>query len=231
MTGAANLALATLAFVGTHFGLSHPLRLPLVQNMGEAAFQLLYSLVAILTFGWIVLAYRATPAGLPLWVAPGWAWPVAAAVMLVAAILFVGSLSGNPALPFRGARRRAAAVPTGVLAITRHPMNLSFVLWALVHLALWGEMRNVIVALGILVLAVGGTIGQERKKRATLGPAWAAWEARTSFVPFGALVSGRLPWRSAAPGWIALGGGLAVWLLATWLHAPSVSPIVLLLGT
>jgi uncharacterized membrane protein len=230
VTGAANLALATLAFVGTHFVLSHPLRLVLVQNLGEAVFQLLYSTVALLTFGWIVLAYLGMPASTVMWVAPDWWWGGAALVMLIASILFVGSLAGNPALPFRGARKRAARPPAGVFAITRHPMNLSFALWALVHLSLWGEARNIIVALGILVLAVGGSVGQERKKRAVLGPAWIEWEKRTSFLPFGALIAGKLPWRSAVPDWRSIAGGAALWLLVTWLHAPSVSPIALLLG-
>jgi uncharacterized membrane protein len=108
-------------------------------------------------------------------------------------------------------------------------MNWSFALWALVHLSLWGSPRNLIVAGGILILAAAGSVGQDRKKRAAIGQAWRAWEAKTSFLPFGALVAGRAKWRDAAPGWAAFGGGLALWLLVTGFHAPQVSPVARLI--
>jgi uncharacterized membrane protein len=115
---------------------------------------------------------------------------------------------------------------TGVFALTRHPMNMSFALWALVHLSLWGTPRNAIVAGGILVLAIGGSLGQDRKKRAAVGQRWRDWEARTSLVPFAALIQGRARWREAAPGWTAGLGGLVLWLAVTSFHAPTVSPLV-----
>ena len=40
-----NVAAASIAFVGSHFLLSHPLRAPLVRVMGEAAFLALYSVI------------------------------------------------------------------------------------------------------------------------------------------------------------------------------------------
>jgi uncharacterized membrane protein len=226
----AGLVLAMAAFVGSHLALSHPLRLRLIQNMGEAGFTALYSIVAILTLGWVILAYRSIEISLPVWIAPGWWWPVASALMLFAAVLLVASLIGNPAFPVRGAAKLATQMPRGIYAITRHPMNWSFALWALVHISLSWSPRNLIVAGGILILAMAGSIGQDRKKRSVIGQSWVLWESRTSFIPFAALATGKLPWRSAFPGWIALGGGLVFWLLATWLHAPQVSPVATLVG-
>jgi uncharacterized membrane protein len=224
------LALATAAFVGSHLALSHPLRVRLVGAMGESAFTILYSLIAALTLGLMILAWRSVNASVPLWIAPSWAWPVASGIMLLASILLAGSLFGNPAFPNPGRQLRAPKEAKGVFALTRHPMNWSFMLWALVHIGLWGSLQNLIVAGGILILAVAGSIGQERKKRALLGPPWREWEARTSFAPFWALLSGRAKWRNALPGWKALVGGLVFWLAVTWFHAPTVSPIALLLG-
>jgi uncharacterized membrane protein len=174
---------------------------------------------------WVILSWRAAENALPFWIAPGWWWPVASGLMLIASILLVGSLVRNPALPHPGAQKHAGRPATGVFAITRHPMNMAFALWALVHLSLWWSARNLIVAAGILVLAVGGSIGQDVKKRATQGRSWSAWEARTSLVPFAALVRGRAKWKDAAPGWIALGGGLLFWLAVTAFHATTVSPL------
>ena len=229
MTDTGGLALATAAFVGSHLALSHPLRVRLVGAMGESAFAILYSLIAVLTLGWMILAWRAINASVPFWIAPQWAWWVGSAILLLASILLAGSLFGNPAFPSPGRQMRAPNDAKGVFAITRHPMNWSFILWALVHIALWGSVQNLIVAGGILILAFAGSIGQERKKRALIGPPWREWESRTSFVPFGALLTGRAKWRNAGPSWMAFVGGLLFWLAVTWFHAPTVSPIALLL--
>jgi uncharacterized membrane protein len=226
----ASLALATAAFVGTHLALSHPFRTRLVQNVGEAGFAGLYSIIALLTLGWVILAWRSIEVSVPFWIAPDWWWRAASAIMLLASILLVGSFVKNPAFPHPHAAKQATRPATGVFAITRHPMNWAIILWALVHLSLWWSPRNIIVAFGMLVLAVAGSIGQDRKKRRVIGRAWQDWEARTSFAPFGALLAGRVPWKKAAPGSVALGGGTALWLLVTWLHAPTVSPIALALG-
>jgi uncharacterized membrane protein len=163
------------------------------------------------------------------WVAPLYYWPFASAIMLIASVLLVGALIGNPALPRPGAKPRPIPGPRGVFAITRHPMNTSFMLWALVHASLSGSPRNLIVAAGIMILALFGSIGQDRKKEHLLGEIWRDWESRTSFVPFGALLSGKVRWRDANPGAVPLIGGLLFWSLATWWHAPLVSPLALIL--
>jgi uncharacterized membrane protein len=222
------LALATLAFVGSHFLLSHPLRPALAERLGERGFLILYSLVALATFAWIIVAYRQGSDAGAWWVAPYQVWPLASLLMLFASILLVGSLVGNPAHP--GAGRRAGATPRGVYAITRHPMNWSFLLWALVHASLSGSPRNLIVAGGIFILALFGSIGQDRKKERLLGDAWREWEVRTSFVPFAAAIAGRVRWRDTIPGAVALVGGVILWALATSYHAPLVSPLGDLLG-
>ena len=62
MTTVAPVALASAAFVGSHFALSHPLRAPLVGGSAKRGFAGLYSLVAFATLGWVIVAYRAAPA-------------------------------------------------------------------------------------------------------------------------------------------------------------------------
>ena len=59
MTPQAGLLLSSIAFVGTHFLLSHPLRGPLVRAMGEGPFRGVYSMVALITFGLMVFFYHA----------------------------------------------------------------------------------------------------------------------------------------------------------------------------
>jgi uncharacterized membrane protein len=219
------LGVATAAFVGSHLAMSHPLRLRMIGALGEAGFQGVYSIVSALLLLLMIWSYGSAD-GLPVWIAPNGWWPVASALMLAACVLLVGSFIKNPAFPHPGAGKRPVRPATGVFAVTRHPMNWAFALWAIVHLSLWWSPRNLIVAGGILLLAVAGSVGQDRKKRAVQGESWRQWEARTSFVPFGALFGGRAKWGNAAPGWIAGVGGLALWLAITTFHAPTVSPLV-----
>lgn len=225
MTPLAGLALATLFLIVTHFALSHPLRAPLVRVLGERVFIFLFMAVAVAALAWMSMAWGDAPADAG-WVAPSWWWPVASAITLFASILLAGSLVRNPAFPRPGAEPRPITrAPTGVFAITRHPANWSFMLWALAHLSLSTSPRNLVVAGGVLFLALFGTLAQDAKKARQLGQIWRDWEARTSFMPFAALFQGRIGWRAANPGRFALAGGFAFWALATSYHAPSVSPL------
>lgn len=99
------LWLAAIAFVGTHFILSHPLRAPMVRAMGEGAFTGIYSLVAAVTLGWIIIAYRSAPTDALWWPVGDGLWLLVTALMLIASVLLVGSLVGNPAFPKPGGAR------------------------------------------------------------------------------------------------------------------------------
>ena len=75
------------------------------------------------------------------------------------------------------------------------------------------------------MLALFGSFGQDAKKERLMGDAWRDWKARTSFVPFGALLQGKVRARETVPGAVSLIGGLVLWALATSYHAPLVSPL------
>lgn len=204
-----SLLAASLAFVGTHFALSHPLRRPLVAAMGEGPFIGLYSLVALATFVWMIVAFRDAPPA-DLGGSGEIGWIIATLLTIPALVLFLGSLRGNPALPNPGAARPIERAPTGVFAITRHPMMWGFALWALSHIVLWWSTRTLIVAGAVLFLALVGAHLQDRKKEALLGESWTGWEARTSYWPrWTALFSA---------GWLLWLVALALWLVITWSH-------------
>jgi uncharacterized membrane protein len=204
-----SLLAASLAFVGTHFALSHPLRAPLVRIFGEKGFLPLYSLVALATFVWMVLAFRAAPPG-DLGGSGEIGWIVVTLLTIPALVLFLGSLRGNPAFPKPGAAEAIDRAPTGVFAVTRHPMMWGFALWAISHIVLWWSTRTLIVAGAILFLALVGAHMQDRKKAALTGEAWTGWQARTSYWPrWGALFGA---------GWLLWLLALALWLVITWSH-------------
>jgi uncharacterized membrane protein len=220
------LILALAVFLGTHFALSHPLRAPLVKALGPGAFAGVYSLVALATFGWAILAFRAAPYTMPLWEAGDAMWAIASALMLIGTILFAGSLFGNPALPAPGAAKLATQPARGVFAITRHPMMWGFALWSACHILVAPNQAALWLAGSIAVLAIIGSMGQDAKKAKLMGDGWRDWSARTSFVPFGGQLAGRIGWAAAWPGRTVVLAGVALWLVASWLHPRFGLPLV-----
>lgn len=211
-----SLVAAAVTFVGSHFALSHPLRGALNRRFGARGFQALYSLVALASFGWMIAAFRQVPAvAAPLWNGSGSvAWAAASALTLIASVLLVGSLRGNPALPDPRASTLAAGPVHGVFHATRHPMMWSFALWAAAHAVVAATPRVLVLSGAIGFLALVGAHLQDRKKQALMGRDWADWAARTSYWPqLGSLA------RAGALNWSA---GLALWLAATWAHIPTV---------
>jgi len=216
MDGTEQVFAAAVAFVGTHFALSHPLRTPLVARLGERGFAGLYALVAAATLIWLILAYRAAPPTAPLWAVGDGLWALVSLVMLVASVLLMGSLIGNPAMP--GPPRELPAEAKGVFAVTRHPMMWGFALWGLCHIAVFPVAANIIVAGAITVLALVGARLQDAKKERLQPDRWRAWEAKTSYWPFAAIAAGRARFGGFRPHDIA--GGVVIWLAATWAHIP-----------
>ena len=207
MTPQAGLFLSSIAFVGTHFLMSHPLRAPMVRAIGEAAFRGLYSFVSLIFFGAMIYFYRVIGREPPLWDAGEAGWIAGAILMWLGSILFVGSFIGNPALP--GARGSRGA-PQGVFSLTRHPMMWGFALWAIVHLMVIGMPKALVFDVAIIVLALAGAVLQDRKKANLMGETWHEWTAQTAFIPFTRGV--------AYPGSVAALGGTLLFLVATWLH-------------
>jgi uncharacterized membrane protein len=208
LTPQAGLLLSSIAFVGTHFLLSHPLRGPLVRAMGEGPFRGVYSMVALVTFGLMVFFYHAIGRETYLmWNAGDAGWIIGTILMWLAAILFVGSFLGNPALVGAPGPRGG---PSGVLRITRHPMMWSFAIWAAVHMMIIAQFKTVVFDSAIIILALVGAYMQDRKKAGQMGEDWHDWTAQTAFVPFTRGL--------ANPGIVALVGGTLLFLIATWAH-------------
>ena len=212
MSGIGMLVLASVAFVGTHFVMSHPLRAPLINKIGEKGFAGLYSLSALLTFGWMIWAYpnASVEAPQPLWDAGRWGFIAATILMWLGSVLFMGSLRRNPAFPRPGKKIERIDEPQGVYSITRHPMMWGFALWAATHAIVNSTMASLVLCAAIAFLALVGAAAQDAKKLKLLGPVWQDWRSRTSFMPYGKGLK-------SADGF-ALVTGTILWLGATWAH-------------
>ena len=209
--------LLLLGFIVSHIALATPpLRDQLVARLGATGFMIGYSILSLALLFGAVQAYQGVP-DRQLWTAGPLAYLVSNVVMLVASILFAGSLTpANRALA--GVPVKGPAAPSGVMRITRHPMMWAFGLWAIVHILLSGNLPTVLFAGGIGVLALVGSAFQDGKKRRAMGADWAAYEEKTSYWPLGAQLSGRQPWSSLWPGPLPVGLGIALYLALTWAH-------------
>ena len=175
--------------------------------MREGPFRGLFSLIALITFALMVYFYRVIGREPPLWDSGDAGWIAGTILMWLASILFVGSFLGNPALVGAPGPRGG---PQGVLLITRHPMMWSFALWAGVHLMILGQPKSLVFDGAIIILALAGAAGQDRKKAGQMGEDWHEWTAQTAFVPFTRGI--------AYPGTVALVGGTLLFLIATFVH-------------
>lgn len=212
MTGSlGSLVAAAAAFVASHVVLSAaPLRASLVARLGERPFLGFYSAVSLILFGWMIAAFAAAER-VDLWVPPMGLRLVAAAVVLIAFVFIVAGLTApNPTAV--GQERAISAPPGGILAVTRHPMMWGIVLWGVAHLLGSGDARGMIVFTAMIVLALAGMAHIEFRKKAALGSAWETFAARTSLVPFAAIVSGRARFNLAGIGWGRLGFALAIYI-------------------
>jgi uncharacterized membrane protein len=224
------LIAAAAAFLALHLIIAGTrLRDAIVGAIGERPYMGLFSLASLGGIVWLAISYnRATETGSELlWnLGPGVSHLGIIVVGLAFLIGVTGLTTPNPtALGQEGA---AAAEPTGILRITRHPFLWGAALWAAFHLLANGDAASVVFFGTFLVLAVAGTYSIDAKKARKMGAAWVPFASRTSNVPFAAILSGRntfklaelLTWRLAA----ALGAFLLLLFLHAWAFGASPFP-------
>ena len=211
------LACAAVLWVGLHLGLAGTrLRGMVVSLIGAGAFQGVFSLMSIGALWLLVAAWKRTPSA-DLWSVDDPVRYVLAAVMLVASILFVGSVTAqNPTIV--GGESALETVPQGFVQVTRHPMLWSFGLWSLVHIIANGNSAALLFFGAFAVTSFAGMPSIDAKMEKRDPARWAAFARRTSLLPMGAVVSGRLSF--VADRGIALGsfGGLVLWALLLYFH-------------
>jgi uncharacterized membrane protein len=214
------IALWAFSFFASHLIISSSaVRARLIDAIGEQPYRGIYSLVAAATLGPLIYEFaRNKHAGPILWylraVAPiRWlAW----ILMLVALILFVGSfINPNPGGMSAPANRTE---PRGILKITRHPSFVAFSLFGLAHVLMNGWAGDVIFFGMFPALGILGGVHQDARKIRELGASYREFLAKTSFLPFAALVSGRIRWTGNDMPWAAIGAGAALTIAIVALH-------------
>jgi len=179
-------------FVITHLATTGAsIRPRLVNALGAGPYLGVYSLVAFGTFIPLTIEFfRNKHSGPMLWylrdIAPiRWTAIVLAAlaiVMLVASFITPSPASMAPNAPKE---------PRGVLKITRHPLFVSIVLFAIAHLLMNGWLGDVLYFGTYIVVSVVGAFHQDQRKLAQLGEPYQRFSEKTSIIPGTALIAGR----------------------------------------
>lgn len=210
---------ATALFVGGHFMLSSmPVRLALIDKLGETRFLAWYSVLMVLVFAWMVLAYIRAPVDI-LWETPDALLWLPALVMPLAIFLIVGAVTTpSPTIAGSGPSQTGLDLTRGIIRITRHPFLNAMSLWAAVHLVVNGDTRAVILFAGLLILSVVGMFRIDKRREFLHGSDWGPVLLTTSLVPFGAILSKRTRMDWAGIGWWRLLLSVAIYLALVGLH-------------
>jgi uncharacterized membrane protein len=211
------------AFFASHVLPARPaVRRSLQAHLGGVAYGVIYSTVSLAVLAWLIAAARNAP-HIQLWDFELWQLRVPSLVMPFVCLYIAFGL----AAPDRRSASFDADRP-GVAGITRHPLLWAITLWALAHIAPKGDLAHVLL-FGLFALfgVVGMTALDNRKRKQWGETLWAERAAKTSALPFAALLEGRVrlrelrldPWRAVA----AL--ALYATLIAAHPYAIGVSPL------
>ena len=227
MTGTLfELFLAGIAFAGGHVVLSSsPLRGVIVGTIGENPFRSLFSVLNIALLAWMIWAYGEAPY-VELWTAPTGVKHLSFVGVPFASVLVVCGVS-TPSPTAVGGEASAAPKARGIVKITRYPMMWGIGLWGAMHLAANGDAAAVMLFGWLTVLALGGTLLIDRKRKRDMGEAWEAFRGETSNLPFQAVIAGKAKVTLKEIGYGRLAAGGALYLLFLFAHeyVISVSPL------
>ena len=107
---------------------------------------------------------------------------------------------------------------TGIIRITRHPQMVGQVIWCIAHTLWLGTTFTLVTSLGLIAHHLFAVWHGDRRWQQKYGEAFAKVKARTSVIPFLAIIDGRqtLKWQEfLRPAY--LGVAAFVWLV-WWAH-------------
>ncbi|MBW4695027.1 MAG: hypothetical protein KME27_25025 [Lyngbya sp. HA4199-MV5] len=84
---------------------------------------------------------------------------------------------------------------TGIIRITRHPQMVGQIIWCIAHTLWLGTSFMVVTSIGLIAHHLFGVWHGDRRLLSRYGEAFEAVKARTSVVPFAAIVQGRQSFR------------------------------------
>jgi len=188
-----NLIAASSYFLLIHFAVSGTrLRDTLVARLGEGPYRGAFSFASLLGLIWLIYGYRHAPT-VALWGQPPGLRPPAFVLVFIAFLfLVVGLVTPSPTrVGMESKLAKGTDIVRGIVRITRHPFLWGVALWGLVHLIMNGDLASLILFGSLLLLALGGTVAIDTKRRRKFGDDWVKFAQATSSIPFAAILTGR----------------------------------------
>jgi uncharacterized membrane protein len=220
MDGWGGFLAATGFFLASHAVPTRPAtRARLIAALGRRGFLIGYVALSLVALGWLIVEAQRAPY-VALWDWAAWR-PWAPTLAMPAVCLLIAAAVGAPnPLSFGGGRDdRFDADAPGIAGVARHPLLWALALWSGAHLLAVTSLSLAAMFGFFLVFSLAGMAAIDRRKRRAMGPEWGRLAARTSAVPFAALLDGR--WRPrGGPSLARLGAGVALWAGLLALHAP-----------
>lgn len=218
-----SLGLAIGCFVVIHLFVSGTkLRDRLVAAIGENRYLGLFSLTSLSAVVWTSLAYAPafnSAINRSYWFPVPWQkWLAAALVLIAFQLIVVGIATKNPTAVQQDKLLEQGDPVQGIVRITRHPFLWGTALWAAAHLSVNGDRASILLFSGVLIVALAGTVSIDRKRARKLGASWTSFAARTSNVPFAAILAGRNHLALAEIGVAKPAIALLVYLVVMLLH-------------
>lgn len=209
--GYGHLIASIAVFFATHsIPAIRPLRTTCVSAIGERVYLFVYSLISIAAIAWMVSAAIAAPY-LELWpMTVGTMWGTAVVMLPATVFLVFGLTTPNPlSIPVR--KEAFDPEQPGILAISRHPVLVSFVLWATAHLLSNGSLSALILFGFAALFSVGGMFILDARRRRTWGQD--TWQAQSDNTALLSAQVNAIPIMDAR--WLIT---VAAYGLMIWLH-------------
>lgn len=206
-------------FAGTHIGLStNSIRSGLTGKMGEKGFQVFYSLIALITFGGLIATFYITKSPAISVSGAGGNHPAlqhtCSVLMLFAFILLFTGFTDRTPMGMVPAEAKAR----GIVRVTRHPMNMAFTLFGLAHLLTSHIAAEWLFYGGFVLYGYFGSAHQDLKKVRSNGEELSRFVSETSIFPFGAVITGKQPFKPGEISKIGLLLGIVATIVARYLH-------------
>ncbi|MEO0883522.1 MAG: NnrU family protein [Pseudomonadota bacterium] len=164
-----DVLIAMIVFVVSHVVVSRSRIKPMaIEAFGERAFRTGYSLMSLLLLGWVVIT-MINADRIIFWATPGWSYPFAAIMTLIAFVLIgLGSFVPNPlSASFR--KKGYDAAKPGIIGWIRHPLIWGLTLWGFAHIPANGDWPSLILFAGTAVFGVVGARGLSKRYETRLG--------------------------------------------------------------
>jgi uncharacterized membrane protein len=226
------LIAAAATFVLLHLVVSGTrLRGAITGVIGEGPYMGLFSLASVASLVWLGLAFskaRGGPGDVVYWTVSPTTRPIAMVLVLLGFLLAVpGLLTRNPTSVRQESALSDPECARGMLRITRHPFLWGVALWAAAHVLTNGDAAALVLFGSLLLMALIGPPSIDAKRARALGDEWTPFKARTSNLPFAAILSGRQSLKLGEIGWWRLALGVIVYAAVLMGHRYlfGVSPI------